>query len=236
LQENSRSLPSLSSIERSMSDDPAGPVITVEPGIISARRGRSKRRLIVVFRWLHIYLSMISFAAMFFFAATGLMLNHVRWFQNQQTTTRYRGRLHKSWVGASGGQDVAKLEIVEYLRQTHGIGGAVHDFNVDPSQCVVSFKGPGYAADVFIDRETGQYEILENRMGTAAILNDLHKGRDTGKAWSWFIDICAVMMSVVSLTGLILIFVLQRNRISGLIALCSAAIISYVIYRACVPQ
>jgi hypothetical protein len=131
---------------------------------------------------------------------------------------------------------MAKLEIVEYLRQTHGIGGSVRDFQTDPAQCVVSFKGPGYAADVFIDRESAQYEIVESRMGAVAILNDLHKGRDTGRAWSWFIDICAVVISLVALTGLALIFFVQRNRVSGLIALCCAATVCYVVYRMWVPR
>jgi uncharacterized protein len=33
-------------------------------------------------RWSHIYLSMVSFAILFFFAATGLTLNHQDWFAN----------------------------------------------------------------------------------------------------------------------------------------------------------
>jgi hypothetical protein len=174
---------------------------------------------------------MISFATMFFFAATGLTLNHVRWFRSQQTTTRYKGQLEKRWIAGP----VPKLEIVEYLRHTHGIQGAVRDFNVDSSQCVVSFKGPGYAADAFIDRETAQYEVVESRTGPVGLLNDLHKGRDTGRAWSWFIDVCAVLMSVVSLTGLSLIFFVRRNRVSGLVALCCASAVAYVVYRVWVP-
>jgi hypothetical protein len=54
-------------------------------------------------------------------------------------------------------KDVAKLGVVERLRSAHGIHGAVNDFRVEDSGCSVSFKGPGYAADVFIDRATGRY-------------------------------------------------------------------------------
>ena len=216
-------------LQHAISPSPAPPVSM--PG----RAARSKRRLILVFRWLHIYLSMISFATMFFFAVTGLTLNHVRWFSKQQKTVRYKGHLKEAWVRVPDPKDVPKLEIVEYLRQAHGIGGALRDFAVDPSQCVVSFKGPGYTADAFIDRETAAYDVVESRMGVAAILNDLHKGRDTGRAWSWIIDTCAVVMSIVSLTGLALILLLQRNRMSGLIALVCAATICCLIYRIWVP-
>jgi len=36
------------------------------------------------------------------------------------------------------------------------------------------------------------------------VANDLHKGRDTGKTWSILIDVSAVLMTLISLTGLIL--------------------------------
>jgi hypothetical protein len=82
----------------------------------------------------------------------------------------------------------------------------------------VTFKGPGYAADGFIDRKKGTYDITESRLGLVAIINDLHKGRDTGGAWSNIIDISAAVMVLVSLTGLTLIFFLQKRLMTGLIA------------------
>ena len=51
-------------------------------------------------------------------------------------------------VPASAGESdesrqVAKLDVVEYLRKTHNIRGALADFRVDEQVCTVSFKGPG---------------------------------------------------------------------------------------------
>jgi hypothetical protein len=40
-----------------------------------------------------------------------------------------------------------------------------------------------------------------NPMGFFAVLNDLHKGRDTGKAWGWMNDLSAVLMTLVSRPG-----------------------------------
>src|SRR5689334_23093059 len=37
-------------------------------------------RLAAVMRWTHIYLSMFSMAALLFFSATGITLNHPSWF------------------------------------------------------------------------------------------------------------------------------------------------------------
>ena len=41
--------------------------------------------------------------------------------------------------------------------------------------------------------------------GAVAYLNDLHKGRQAGQAWSWFIDIFAIACFLFALTGLLLL-------------------------------
>ena len=71
----------------------------------------------ILSRWLHIYLSMASFGILFFFAVTGLTLNHVDWFTRQQHTVQIRGAMETKYLT----KDVARLEVVEYLRNTHGI-------------------------------------------------------------------------------------------------------------------
>jgi hypothetical protein len=88
---------------------------------------------------------------------------------------------------------------------------------------------------VLIDRTTGRYELTETRMGFFAVLNDLHKGRDTGSAWAWMIDLSAVLMTLVSLSGLLLIFFLQKKRLSGLLAAGAGAVLCYLAYVAWVP-
>ena len=40
------------------------------------------------FRWVHIYVSMLSFAALFFFAVTGITLNHPSWLGAGEQTLR----------------------------------------------------------------------------------------------------------------------------------------------------
>ena len=190
-----------------------------------------KRQLMILSRWLHIYLSMASFGILFFFAVTGLTLNHAEWFTKQQHVVTIRGAMDPKLLAGS----VAKLEVVENLRNAHGIHGAVKDFRVEDGDCEVSFKGPGYSADAFIDRATGRYELTETRMGLFAILNDLHKGRDSGKAWGTVIDASAVLMTLVSFTGLLLIFFLQKKRSSGLLALFAGVVLCYLAYVVGVP-
>ena len=202
---------------------------------ISHRSHVMKRQFMVISRWLHIYLSMASFAILFFFAVTGLTLNHTEWFAEHQSTVQGKGHLEASWLKTGDGKDLAKLEIVEYLRRTHNIKGAMSEFRVEDAQATVSFKGPGYSADVTADRQTGNYELTETRMGFFAVINDLHKGRDSGNAWSWMIDISAVLMTLVSLSGMVLIFFLAKRRFSGLLIAAAGALLCYVFYLVFVP-
>lgn len=209
-----------------------------DPGVKTrrpaARTPAWKRQLAALSRWLHVYLSMVSFAVLFFFAITGVTLNHPDWF-SQQRLTHAIGKVNPQWLKASTGQEVAKLEIVEALRRDHGIKGAVSDFRVEDQQCAVSFKGPGYMADAFIDRATGSYDLTETRMGLVAVMNDLHKGRDSGKGWSVVIDVSAILMVLVSLSGMALIFFLPKRRLPGLIAAAVGLMMVYAAYRIWVP-
>ncbi|RZL13328.1 MAG: peptidase, partial [Pedobacter sp.] len=165
----------------------------------------------------HIYLSMISFAVLLFFAVTGLTLNHPDWFADQQVTELDSGNVNPQWVDQPDTSRIAKLDIVEYLRATHSIKGAVSEFRIDDTECGVSFKGPGYSADAFIKRDDGSYTVSIIKSGIVAVMNDLHKGRDSGQKWAWLIDVSAVLMTIVSLSGIILICFIKKKRINGLL-------------------
>jgi hypothetical protein len=205
-----------------------------------------KRRLSIRFaklaRWLHIYLSMFSLAVVLFFSVTGITLNHPDWFYGGAESSReVEGEVRREWLHAKEPtaveaqedalRQVSKLEIVEHLRNTHAIHGALADFRVDESECVVSFKGPGYAADAFIDRETGQYRLTETSHGFIAVINDLHKGRDTGPVWSLVIDVSAVLMTFISITGLVLLFYLKLRRVPGVIVALIGTALAILLYR-----
>ena len=76
----------------------------------------------------------------------------------------------------------------------------------------------------------GKYELTETKMGIIAVINDLHKGRDTGKSWSWVIDFSAIFMIVISLTGLILLLFLKKKRTNGMLWLAIGGIVACVFY------
>lgn len=180
-------------------------------------RVRLRRNTAVIARWLHIYLSMGSFALVLFFSATGLTLNHPEWFAGREKTDQTHGVVDKAMLRQSGGEGADKLGIVEMLRSREHVHGAVSDFRVDDQQVSVSFRAPGYTADAFLDRDSGKYDLTVVRNGFVAVVNDLHKGRDAGKVWSVLIDASAVLLVLVSLTGLVLIWFMHKRRTPGLV-------------------
>ena len=99
----------------------------------------------------------------------------------------------------------------------------------------MSFKGPGYAADAVIERQTGAYELTESRLGFVAIVNDLHKGRDTGRPWKLLIDVSASLLVLISLTGLVLLYFIHKHRIAGIVLLGAGGALVYLAYVAWVP-
>ncbi|RZL16454.1 MAG: peptidase [Pedobacter sp.] len=195
-----------------------------------------KKEVAKLSRWLHIYLSMVSFAIVLFFSVTGLTLNHPTWFGgDKQVETKYKGKLNVKWVNNPDTTKIAKLEIVEFLRKTHNAKGFVSEIRIDDAEVSVSLKGPAYSCDAFINRENGNYEVSEIRMGLVAVMNDLHKGRDSGSGWSWVIDVSAVFLILVSLSGLILLCFIKKKRVAGFITGVVGLLICYLIYALFVP-
>ena len=54
--------------------------------------------------------------------------------------------------------------------------------------------------------------IRTHRARLDLLPNDLHKGRNTGPAWAWFIDVFAIACIVFTVTGLFLLQMHARQR------------------------
>jgi len=177
---------------------------------------------------------MVSFLIVLFFAVTGITLNHAEWFDGKEKTEKFKGKLPLEWVKGDTSR-IPKLSIVEWFRNKHHIQGSLSDFIIEENQCNISFKGPGYTADAFLSRDDGSYTLKETKLGLVAVMNDLHKGRDTGKKWAFFIDLVALFMCLVSLTGLWMMVYLKKKRVNGFLLLGLGALVSYLIYFFLVP-
>jgi uncharacterized protein len=194
------------------------------------RSRQATRAVAAATRWLHIYLSLFAFATMLLFSLTGLTLNHPDWFAaGTAVTTDLTGTVDPALLGAAeedpDGRLVDRAGVAAALAATGAIRGSLADVRADDRECTLTWKGPGYAADAVVERRTGRYTLAVTRYGAVAVLNDLHKGRDTGAVWSLVIDVTAILLTLVALTGLGLIFFIRRRRRTGLITALVGAVI-----------
>ena len=208
---------------------------SVKPSAGARPKSALKKQTASFSRWLHLYLSMLSFFVVLFFSLTGITLNHADWFDGQQVENKRAGTLPAAWVNEPDTARVNKLEVVELLRAKYGVQGAVSEFLIEDDQCSVAFKGPGYSADAVISRADGKFELTELRLGLMAVLNDLHKGRDSGRGWSWVIDISAGFLTVVSISGLVMLFFLKNKRVRGMLVALLGGAACYMLYWLLVP-
>ena len=173
-------------------------------------------------RWLHTYISLVTLLIVLFFSITGFTLNHAEWSSGALTQKEVSGSIDVKWLNITAPD---KLNIAEKLREDHSLRGHVDELRIDDRECTVMFKAPGYAADAFIDVKTGQYQMTIVEEGKLAVMNDLHKGRHSGKLWGVLIDASAILLTIISLSGLGLLFFLKRIRTGGLLVVAAGALI-----------
>jgi hypothetical protein len=176
---------------------------------------------------------MLSLMVVLFFAVTGLTLNHPEWqFGGKPANRVTKGTLKP---GFQNGGQVDWFKVVEQLRQEQPVHGAAVDARVDGDEGSLSFKAPGSVCDVFFKMDSGEYEMSTVEQGLLGVMNDLHRGRDSGAAWAWVIDISAVFLTLISVTGLGILFYLKKSRVAGLIVglagLVAVAILSWLASR-----
>jgi hypothetical protein len=76
----------------------------------------------------------------------------------------------------------------------------------------VSLPRPGGDAWLTIDLASGEVTHELTDRGWISYFNDLHKGRNTGAAWSLFIDVFAFEALVFAVTGLLLLKMHSTHR------------------------
>ncbi|MCE7031837.1 PepSY-associated TM helix domain-containing protein [Lysobacter sp. GX 14042] len=167
-------------------------------------------------RW-HWISAAVSLAGLLVFAATGITLNHAAQIESTARVSVTTGTLPAELsAGLAGVPADAPLPVpvARWLADTHGIRAGGRAGEWDELEVYVSLPRAGGDAWLAIDRETGDFEYERTDRGTVAWLNDLHKGRNTGAAWRWFIDLLAVACVLFALTGLWLLWLHARQRTS----------------------
>jgi hypothetical protein len=165
--------------------------------------------------------SALCLIGMLLFAVTGFTLNHAGQIESRPRIERGEasipGDLRDLLVQAqqaAPSRDRAPVPpaLASWVRAQWGLEADGREAEWSPDEVYVSLPRPGGDAWVRVALADGQAEYERTERGWIAYLNDLHKGRNTGAAWSWFIDIFAAACLVFTITGLFILKMHAGNR------------------------
>ncbi|ADG11974.1 hypothetical protein B7G68_18160 [Caulobacter segnis] len=159
----------------------------------------------------------VSLIGMLLFAITGITLNHAGQIEAEPKVVSRKATLPPDLMavlakGPEEGKRPLPVPLEPFLDKAVGADVAGREGEWSPEEVYVALARPGGDAWLSIDRETGAIEHEKTTRGVVSLLNDLHKGRNSGKAWSWFIDIFAAACVIFTVTGLILLQFHARAR------------------------
>jgi len=188
----------------------------------------------VVGHWgllLHIYVSMAGLTLVLLFAMTGLTLNHEDFGLSQPRLTKSTIAIPPDVLDHS---DQAALG--QRLRDALGVRSPMTDYHEDPDQIQVTFAAPGHRTVVTVDRARRTGEVETETRGLFGRLGDLHKGFDSGRTWSWVIDLTAILLTLSAVTGMATIVALRARRRGGFIIAGLGVASMIALYLIWVPQ
>ncbi|SEM30125.1 hypothetical protein SAMN02800694_0565 [Luteibacter sp. UNCMF331Sha3.1] len=159
-------------------------------------------------RW-HWISSAVSLVVLLLFSVTGFTLNHAARIEASPQATRHAATLPAPLRGQLGGEHARGAavppSVASFVRDSTGLAIEGRGGEWSDDEVYVSLPRPGGDGWVSIDRESGEVQSEVTDRGWLAYLNDLHKGRNTGPVWSWFIDAFALACLVFAITGLLLL-------------------------------
>jgi hypothetical protein len=157
---------------------------------------------------------------MLLFSVTGFTLNHASWIgakpevttQTAQLPAPLLEQLQKTWAANADEKAALPTSVADWLGETLSVRVAQRDTEWSDDEIYVSLPRPGGDAWLTVNLEDGEVTHELTDRGWLSYLNDLHKGRNAGAAWSLFIDVFAFSVLVFAITGLLLLKMHAGNR------------------------
>ena len=168
--------------------------------------------------------SAICLIGMLLFAVTGFTLNHAGQIEAKPRVETRDAQLpddlleklqqaqKQSTQAAS--KDVVALpaEVEGWLAQQIKVSAKGFAVEWSDDEAYVPLPRPGGDAWLRVDLKDGAVEYETTDRGWISYLNDLHKGRHAGAAWSLFIDLFAIGCLVFCITGLLILKMHAQRR------------------------
>ncbi|MEJ1962546.1 MAG: PepSY-associated TM helix domain-containing protein [Gammaproteobacteria bacterium] len=159
----------------------------------------------------------ICLISMLLFSLTGITLNHAGQIAAKPTVTTLEEKLPAPLLARLESEaDTAKAPlpaiVSDWIRDQMNLDTAGRVAEWSEEEAYVSMPRPGGDAWLSIQRESGEIHYERTDRGVISYLNDLHKGRNAGPMWGWFIDLFAVACVLFAGTGLFLLKMHSSRR------------------------
>jgi len=159
----------------------------------------------------------VSLAGLLLFAVTGITLNHAAQIPAEPATVETTADLPAPLLERLAGfpedtTDPVPDAVARWAAEALKVQIAGRPTETTSEEIYISLPEPGGDGWLTIDRATGEALRERTTRGWVAYLNDLHKGRNTGSVWYWFIDVFAVACVIFAITGFALTWMHARQR------------------------
>jgi len=185
------------------------------PTVPGVRRAVWLRQL---HQW-HWISSALCLMAMLLFAVTGFTLNHASQIEARPVVTRQKAvlppQLRTQIADFAAGHADANVPLpaplADWAEQTFPVQVRGVRAEWSEEDAYVALPRPGGDAWLRIGVD-GNAEYERTDRGWISWLNDMHKGRNAGPVWSWFIDLFAIACLVFCITGFLILKYHAANR------------------------
>ncbi|WP_417283158.1 PepSY-associated TM helix domain-containing protein [Comamonas sp.] len=169
--------------------------------------------------------SAICLIGMLLFAFTGITLNHAGQIESKPRVESREGQLPAPLLdvlkaaqqqGSAAKNDKTSVPLPDAVKHWLGeemkLSMGQHEVEWSEDEAYVPMPRPGGDAWLRVDLKDGALEYESTDRGWISYINDLHKGRNTGSAWSLFLDVFAVGCLVFCITGLLILKMHSERR------------------------
>lgn len=172
------------------------------------RSGKFTLTLMTVRKW-HWMSAALCFVCLLLFAVTGITLHHSKILLPKPIVSTVEGDLPQDMLvlinlPAEKKAPVVAAPIYEWFARKNIF---LHPgrTEIKDGKLILLSGRPGMTVSLSLELETGHYKYETNDRGWMGYFNDLHKGKNTGDAWVYFIDLFAIACIIFSVTGFILL-------------------------------
>jgi hypothetical protein len=163
--------------------------------------------------------SAICLTAMLLFSITGFTLNHASQIESTPQVTRLKGVVPPALLPALrayaeqhvDGEAPVPAQLVAWANGAFPVDLRGRTAEWSEEDAYIALPRPGGDAWLRVSLD-GKAEYERTSRGAISWLNDMHKGRNTGPVWSWFIDIFALACLVFCITGFLIMKIHAANR------------------------